>query len=481
MSDRKRIAVAGASGFVGRALVAALAERHHVFALARAVQKKAHEHIEWRACDLFNLKAAEDALEGAEVAVYLVHSMLPPARLTQGSFDDLDLICADNFARAAAAKGVRHIVYLGGILPKGAAALSRHLASRHEVERTLAAHGVPVTTLRAGLIIGAGGSSSEMMTKLVRRLPVMVTPRWTRTLSQPIALEDVIPLLEHAIETPSLAGRAYDIGGTEVVSYAEMLRRTGRALGKRTHVITLPVRTAKLSLLWVSAITGAPQVLVKPLVESLGHDMVVTDGGELQASLKQAPASLDVSLRRAITEGTRREDSRMPEGPARKLPAPRTVCSIQRLPLGRGRDAQWVAEEYMRWLPRFLGPFLRVTCDDQGVCRFVFRPVAKPLLELRLARERSTPQRQLFYVTGGLLSAQVEGTRPRLEFRAVLGGEFVLAAINDFVPRLPWLLYKVTQAIFHLWVMRSFGRHLANDGSPRTPADSVVTSATLSA
>lgn len=474
---RLRVAVAGASGFVGTALVEALASRHDVIALARSTRSpSASNGVERRSCDLFNLRAAEQGLEGADVAVYLVHSMLPPARLTQGRFEDLDLICADNFARAAASRGVRHIVYLGGLLPRDTTNLSRHLESRREVERALASYGVPVATLRAGLIIGAGGSSYEMMSKLVGRLPVMIAPRWTKTLTQPIALEDVIPLLELAVETPELAGQAYDIGGPDVVSYADMLRMTGRALGKRTRVLTLPVRTAKLSLLWVSAITGASQALVRPLVESLSHDMVVSDGGTLQRRAGQKARKLDEAIAGAVEDDRRR--TRTPAQSVSKRSQPRTVCSIQRLPLGRGRDARWVAEEYMRWLPQFLGPLLHVEVDDANVCRFFLRPLKRPLLELALAPERSARDRQLFYVTGGLLAGEAAGVRPRLEFREVLAGSFVLAAINDFVPRLPWIVYKLTQALFHLWVMRSFGQHLARqDVAPSRPSERSPTTA----
>lgn len=217
------------------------------------------------------------------------------------------------------------------------------------------------------------------MTKLVRRLPVLVTPRWTSTLSQPIALEDVIPLLELAVTAPDLAGRAYDIGGPDVDSYAEMLERAGRALGRRIRVRTLPVRTANLSLLWVSAITGSPQALVRPLVESLSHDMVVTDGGILQKRAGQRAQSLEVSIERAIAD-ERRVPATRETGPngRRRRSSPRTVCSIQRLPLGRGRDTRWVAEEYMRWLPRFLSPLLHVNVEDAGVCRFFLRPLSAP-------------------------------------------------------------------------------------------------------
>jgi uncharacterized protein YbjT (DUF2867 family) len=455
---RQRVVIAGASGFVGRALVRALSPSYDVIALARRAD--GHEtpaRVEWRACDLFNLAEAEKALTGADIAVYLVHSMMPSARLTQGSFADLDLICADNFARAAASRGVRHIVYLGGLLPRSREGLSRHLESRFEVERTLGAHGIPVTTLRAGLIIGAGGSSFQMMARLAGRLPIMVAPRWTRSLSQSISLPDAVALLQHAIARPELAGHAYDIGCRDVVSYADMLRLTASAQGKRTRVITLPVRTVKLSLLWVSVITGASQELVLPLVESLRHDLVATDGLVFQEGAGIEPVPLREALARAVAEEALAPPS--PAGP-RAASVNRRVCSVQRLRAPKGHDARWVAEEYVRWLPRFMAPFLRVEVDAERTCRFYLRPLGEPLLVMTFSTERSSPDRQLFYVTGGLLAGAAAGSRPRLEFRSVLGGEFVIAAIHDFVPRLPWYIYKYTQALVHLWVMRGFGRHL---------------------
>jgi uncharacterized protein YbjT (DUF2867 family) len=460
---RRRVAIAGASGFIGRALLARLAPAHDVIALARRVEgQPASPGVEWRACDLFNLLGAEHALEGADVAVYLVHSMMPSARLTQGRFDDLDLICADNFARAAASNGVRHIVYLGGLLPASGEALSRHLESRFEVERTLGAHGVPVTTLRAGLIIGPGGSSFDMMARLVGRLPFMIGPRWTRSLTQPIALDDAITLLDFAVGRPDLAGRAYDVGGPDVVSYAEMLRLTGAAQGKRTRVVTLPVRTARLSLWWVSAITGASPALVLPLVESLRHDMVASDGLVLQKEAGLDACPLRVALERASREGAPRGRA----GPSAPTPAPAAprACSVQRLRVRPGKSAAQVAEEYVAWLPRFLRSLLRVSVGPANRCEFYLGPLREPLLVLQLAPGRSSPDRQLFYVEGGLLCGEAAGARPRLEFRSVLDGAYVLAAVHDFVPRLPWLLYKYTHALVHLWVMRAFSRHLAAEG-----------------
>src|SRR5690606_15038482 len=179
----------------------------------------------WRACDLYSLLQAEQALAGADYAFYLVHSMMPMASLTQGSFEDIDLILADNFARAASKAGVKQIIYLGGIIPSGTL-LSRHLRSRLEVEQTLAAHGVPVTRIRASLIVGARGSSFQIVEKLVKRLPLLLCPRWTRTLTQPIALKDVLEILQYVMGKPEHFHHAYDVGGPSVLSYVEVLGET---------------------------------------------------------------------------------------------------------------------------------------------------------------------------------------------------------------------------------------------------------------
>jgi uncharacterized protein YbjT (DUF2867 family) len=461
-ATNKTVVIAGATGFVGRALLRTLTPEHSVIALSRSIiRAPLTPNLTWRSCDLFDLEIAERALAGADIAVYLVHSMLPQARLTQARFEDLDLVCADNFARAARKCGVGHIVYLGGLLPRDATKLSRHLSSRLEVEKALGSHGVPVITLRAGLIIGPNGSSFDMMSKLVGRLPVMLAPAWSGTLTQPIALADVIPLLEHAIHTPTLSGRAYDIGGPDVVSYAEILRITGDIFGRPVRVFTLPIRTANLSLLWVSLITGTPQALVRPLVESLEHNMVVTDGGELQAKLKHAPQTLHAAITEAASGIEQKSNLAFapPLLPFKRVA--KVVCSVQRLQVPTARTAAWVAQEYLRCLPGFLGPLFSVRSSPEGTVRFHFRPISQPILELTPSHEGATPDRQLFTITGGLLATREQLGHPRLEFRFALDPHTLLVGVYDFVPSLPWPIYRYTQAPFHQFVMGAFGRHLA--------------------
>lgn len=458
------IAVAGAGGFVGSALGRALAGRGPLVALTRGPSRPApagSPYRELRSCDLYSLLEAEHALEGARTAVYLVHSMMPSARLTQGSFRDMDLLCADNFARAARKAGVEQIVYLGGLIPpahEAAGTLSPHLASRLEVERALASHGVPLTTLRASLVVGGGGSSFVMMQRLVRRLPAMLLPRWTRTLTQPVALADVVALLASVIGDRATFGQTYDVGGPDVMSYRDMLARTAQALGVRRRLIGVPFGSPGLSRLWVSLITGAPRELVAPLVESLRSPMVAGDR-RLQERLGRPGLSFEAAVRSALKEEqalpARAEPVayRVSANQARKS----DVRSVQRLPLPTGHDAAWVARAYLDFLPRLLRSFLRVEVSEERVARFFVPVLRRPLLELSHAPERSTPDRQLFYITGGALT--VPGARGRFEFREVVGGH-VLAAIHAYEPRLPWFVYRLSQALVHRWVMWRFALRL---------------------
>ena len=475
---RPIVAIAGATGFVGRALRRALAPDHALVSLTRSEptdERKQDPATTWRRCDLFSLLDVERALEGVDTAIYLVHSMMPSARMMQANFADLDLILADNFARAARKKGVRRILYLGGLLPTDHD-LSRHLESRLEVERALGSHGVPVTSLRAGLIVGAGGSSLSILVNLVRRLPAMVCPAWTKSNTQPIAIDDVVEAFRYCLTHDSTIGGAFDIGGPDVLTYREMLERTGDVLGRQRPTAGVPLLSPRLSKLWVSVFSGAPLALVSPLIESLRHDMLAEDN-EVQAHLAPRATSFETALRRALEEeaGERVHVRREARRRKRVLRGGRKVRSVQRLPKPDTRHAEWVAAEYVRWLPSFCWPLLRVVTEGTHVASFRIAGTNLELLELTFSPERSRPDRQLFYVTGGLLARKGRRRPGRLEFREVLGGRHVLAAVHDFEPALPWHLYDLTQARAHLWVMHGFGRHLSRQPAlpdrTRPPSD----------
>lgn len=470
-----RVVIAGATGFVGRALAAALAPHYDVVGLTRSAWRAEQQHAElgirWVSCDLFSLKDAELALEGARYAFYLVHSMAPSARLTQANFADLDLLIADNFTRAAARAGVEQILYLGGIIPQDCE-LSAHLESRLEVERALASRGVPLTALRAGLVIGAGGSSFEILYNLVDRLPVLAAPSWTRTWMTPVGLDDVVAAFVAALGNAKVYGMAGDLGGPDELTYETLIRKTAELMGRKRTFVRVPFPSPGLSRYWVQLITGAPGELVGPLVKSLKCPMRASRF-ELQRELGITPAPVDAVLCAALREERELQQQEAPvvEKPASLKAAPKKrrkdVRSVQRLPMPPGRDARWVAERYMRWLPNAMRPFVRVRVFDEERAEFRLLALPWPLLVLSRSHDRSLVGRELFYITGGVLADLSRSLRGRLEFREALDGRAVIAAIHEFTPALPWWLYRWTQALVHGWVMAAFGRYLARESTRR--------------
>lgn len=462
-----RIAIAGAAGFVGSALQQSLARTDRVFSLSRRHESRANSPaddteptrvgVEPRRCDLFSVRQTREALQGAEVAVYLVHSMSPNARLTQGRFEDLDLLIADNFARAAAEAGVRRIVYLGGLLPPGEGAeVSAHLASRLEVEHALAAHGVPVTAVRAGLVVGPEGSSLNLLVRLVERLPLMVCPSWTSSRTQPIALADVIEILAYCCHTPSTAGRVCEVGGPDVMTYREMMQTTAQVLGRQRPMVPVPFVSPALSELWVALVTGTSRSLVRPLIESLRHPMIVSDPW-LQREMGSPGRPFREALRESISQSR-----------GWKRPIAR---SVQRLPLPAGRDAQWIGDAYFDWLPGLAPSLLRTErAGDEISISVPF--LKRPLLRLARRPEIRGADRCVLSVKGGLLAAKGGEGDPRLEFRTTPHEGNALAALQDYAPRIPWWLYLVTQAPLHAAVMFAFGRWLRDPPVRPQPTDS---------
>src|SRR4051794_27338784 len=210
------------------------------------------------------------ALANVDAAYYLVHS------LDAEDFEARDAAAARHFAGAAAAAGLQQIVYLGGLGADGAG-LSPHLRSRREVERILSAGSVPVTTLRAAVIIGHGSISWEITRQLVDHLPAVITPRWVATRTQPIALRDAVRYLVGVLDKPEAYGRTYEIGGPEALTYAAMLQRVAGVRGKALPNLTVPVLTPQLSSLWLSLVTDVNFQVARTLVDSLSTEVVVSD------------------------------------------------------------------------------------------------------------------------------------------------------------------------------------------------------------
>lgn len=456
-SSQLKVVVAGASGYIGQNLLKKLTGHADIIALSRSGGKDDTENrIQWRSCDLFSMKDAEKGLVGADVAVYLVHSMMKSAKLTQARFEDMDVILADNFAQAACKHGIKHIIYLTGIIPDETG-LSRHLKSRLEVERILRSYDVPVTALRAGLIIGPQGSSFPILTKLVKRLPVMALPKWTRTDTQPVVLDDVVKALITLTLTFEPAMRIIDIGGPDVMSYKLMMRKTADVLGKKRLFLYVPFFTVGLSKLWLRLITQTPKEIVYPLIESLKHPMVVSSK-HVNERISNSNISFIDSAKKAIEEEKAMNDKKKLK-PIKIGPLIQDVRSIQRIEIPSHWTADNVARYYVFWLAKFLNPWIKTKVDDQLNCKIGFLG-KRILLELQYSPERSTTDRALYYISDGLLVDSNRNERSRMEFRRIPGSNEVIIGIHDYLPSLPWFIYNWTQAKMHAFVMSNFRRHM---------------------
>ena len=292
------VAVTGVTGYVGGRLVPELlAAGHRVRAIARNPGRLRGRpwfgDVEVVQADASDLDAIRGALEGVDVAYYLIHSLGSGAR-----FEARDRATALTFGRAAREAGVGRIVYLGGLFPEGEV-LSPHLESRREVGEILLACGVPTTVLRAAVILGSGSASFEMMRYLTERLPAMTVPKWVDNRIQPIAIRDVLRYLVGSAQMPAEVSRAFDIGGPDVLTYRQMMHGYARAAGlNRRLIVRVPVLTPRLSSHWVGVVTPVPAGLARPLVESLIHE-VICDEHDIAEYIPDPPDGL-VSFDRAV-------------------------------------------------------------------------------------------------------------------------------------------------------------------------------------
>jgi uncharacterized protein YbjT (DUF2867 family) len=263
-----RTAVIGATGFVGRALVPVLAQRGEVVAVSRRGGAPDLPGVRGLAADVTD--SLRGALEGVDVVYHLVHS------LGSRDFAGLDRRAAANVAAEAERAGVSQIVYLGG-LGEDRQQLSAHLRSRMETAAVLASGPVPVTTLRAAVIVGRGSAAFETIVALVDRLPVMVAPRWLSTPTQPIALEDMIGYLDGVAARTEALGESFDVGGPEILTYGDMVKQIARLRGRRPVLLEVPVLTPRLSSYWLHLVTPVRAGVARPLIEGLRNPTVARD------------------------------------------------------------------------------------------------------------------------------------------------------------------------------------------------------------
>ena len=301
MDPTRPILVAGATGYIGGRLVPQLlAKGHRVRCLARDPRRlsgrdwEGDPRVEVVAGDVLDRDSLDRAMQGCGAAYYLVHSMLAGER----KFEDQDRAAASNFAASADSAGVGRLIYLGG-LGHRSEKLSPHLASRHEVGDVLRSGPVPVTELRAAMIVGSGSASFEMLRSLVKRLPFMICPRWVEVKTQPVAIRDVLAYLIGCLEVPETAGRTFDIGGPDVLTYREMMVRFAAVLGRRLRIVVVPVLTPRLSAYWVNLVTPVNAGLAFALIESLQCETICEES-EIQSLVPIAPTGFEDAVRWAL-------------------------------------------------------------------------------------------------------------------------------------------------------------------------------------
>lgn len=297
---RHHILVTGVTGYVGGRLVPRLLEAgYHVSVLVRRSADRLSsrtwkDQVEIVVGDVLNPSSLAKAMAGIDTAYYLIHSMSG-----NDEFKQRDIQAAHNFAQAATNAGINHIIYLGG-LGNSKGNLSEHLQSRQETGETLRQFEVPVTEFRAGMVVGSGSLSFEMMRNLTERLPVMIAPRWVYTKTQPIAIRDVLNYLISALTTPESQDRIIEIGGEDVLTYADMMMQYARLRGLRRTIIPVPVLTPRLSSYWVHWMTPVSASVASPLIAGLRNELLVTNDTARELFPEITPLDFDTAVQLAL-------------------------------------------------------------------------------------------------------------------------------------------------------------------------------------
>ncbi|MBV5191456.1 NAD-dependent epimerase/dehydratase family protein [Staphylococcus chromogenes] len=446
----KKILLTGASGYIGSHLMNKLKDNYEIIAISRNIENKSNEHnVTWKAADLFDLNEITEVMEDIDIAIYLVHSMMPSAKLTQASFEDMDALLADNFAKAASYNKVQHIVFMSGLIPN-TNELSPHLRSRLECEQILGSYGIPVSTLRAGLIIGSKGSSYPILKKLVERLPGLLLPKWAYNTTLPVAIDDVIDGLYKIVERNPNENESIDIGGPSHMTYKDLFKQTAEVLDKRLPTIDLPIIPIWLSKYWVKLISGVPKEMVYPLMDSLIHDMIRNDENIVK-DISIGKIDYKESVRNALEEETKTQK----KGKSSRKGDIKDVRAISRVVLPKDVNMIQLAESYANFLNRIT---LNVVNSDFNEDNFTISVpcLNKELLLLSKDFKASNNERILYRIVGGDFALDSDGGNARLEFRRLPNSDACIIALQEYEPTLPWWVYKYTQAKVHKSVMNLF-------------------------
>jgi nucleoside-diphosphate-sugar epimerase len=464
-TGHERLVIIGAAGSIGTALCSDLADQYQITAVthlkSRVRTPDPELPVKWRQCDLFSRSAMGEVLSGADYVIYLAHARLPSARLDQAHFEDMELIIADNFARSASLNSIKQILCLRGLRPTGR--MSELTGKRDEVVETLSAYGVPVSVIRAGLVVTPGSTLVNLIASQVLHGRIVPIPLWALTRKQPVSIADLMRAVRICLGKPDEFGGSFDIGGPEIVNWRQILEQTAELLQKKPVFLPLkwlPVRIYQWWLWGHSRKTHPAAIHI--LVRDLQHDSLAEDNPLQRVIIRSALDCRD-AIRPHLSDGRKsfiNPRSEVLEVYEKQLRESRSVRSIQRIKLPAGRNAAWMTENYFRWLESFAWPLVACQIGADGSYQIKLRGCGFKLLELSLQPGRSDPERRLFFITGGLLASGKRNIKGRMEFHDVLSGRYTIIAIHDFAPSLPWNLYHLTQATVHGLVMSAFQRRM---------------------
>jgi hypothetical protein len=303
------------------------------------------------------------------------------------------------------------------------------------------------------MVVGPGGSSFEILRSLVRKLPVMVLPRWTQSDTQAVFIDDVVGVISGAVLNPDFMGKTLDVVNGENLTYEKILKTAAKVLGLKRVMFPVPIASTGFSKLWVQIFGNSTHELVSPLIDSLLCDLP-----QLQPSSEIAPLIQYRKFEGMIEETLKRDPSYSSARPKRRVVHEDSVRSIQRLP-AVNQDCHWIAMEYLKWLPYVFTALIQVKSQlETKRIEFSFSFLKKPLLVLEYVQGAFQLSREKFHIIGGMLSKTSH--TGWIEFRQIDHKKYTLVSIHEFIPRLPWRIYVYTQAPLHRFVMYLFGRHL---------------------
>lgn len=491
-AETPKIAVGPTGGALADALASRLATTHRVVALRAARRRDAMElprqaepeptaddasdpGISRVQCDFFSRLATRQAIDGCETLVFLSGALTEsasrsPADLTQGTALDKELNRADNAARAAAHSNVSHVICIQYRPFDDTALPTEQLRS---VFRDIDCR---LTIVRSSLILGPSTAIFTVLRRALRRFPILFLPHWASNPATVIGTDDLIDEIIRLVNSVPAANTTYDVSGPGTIDLQSLMDEMRATSNSMCRLVETRFELRRSIGWWLSRLSGVDRTDIDAALaafrsgedgnqdksdESLttpthANDVVTRACEQSNRPVASRTASSDSDTSSSLAVAPRDQLARTPS-----QPEPRTARSIQRLPVPTGRSAEWIASEYTEWLPGFFQPFMHVDVDPNQQVRFFVRLLPWPLLELTFDPDASDPGRQLFWITGGLLAADQE--HGRLEFREILDGQRVLACVHDFDPRLPWFIYRFTQAIVHAWVMHRFADHLLRE------------------